>query len=106
MTRAHARAQAQAAFLAGQQQGMQQAQQSAHPGPTITVAGPVKYTQVPWTEQMTVARAIIAAEYLGPGDPREILIVHNGQATSIDPKRLLNGEDLPLQAGDVLQLKP
>jgi len=93
--------------MAGQQQGMLQAQQSQpHAGPTITVAGPVKYTQVPWTDQMTVARAIIAAEYLGPGDPREILILRNGQATNVDPKRLLNGEDLPLQAGDVVQLKP
>jgi hypothetical protein len=105
-SRSRARDQARAAFAAGQQQGLQQAQQLQHPGLNVTVAGPVKYTVVPWTVELTVARAIIAAEYLGTGDPHQIIIFRNGQQITVDPERLLNGEDQPLQAGDVLQLKP
>jgi hypothetical protein len=105
-SRGRARADAQAAFAAGQQQGLAQAQQLQQPGTNVTVVGPVKYTLVPWTEEMTVARAIIAAQYLATGDPRQIVILRSGQQIPVDPKALLAGEDQPLLAGDVLQLKP
>jgi hypothetical protein len=104
VTKAQAKADARSAFLAGQQQALQQAQTKA--GPNVTVIGPVKYTVVPWTSELTVAGAIIAADYFASSDPREIIILRNGQQISVDPKRLLNGEDQPLQSGDVLQLKP
>src|SRR5712671_3064226 len=78
-SRGRASAEARAAFAAGQQRGLQQAQQLQHPGPNVTVAGPVKYTVIPWNDELTVARAIIAAEYLGNADPREIVILRSGQ---------------------------
>ena len=35
---------------------------------------------------------------------RRVWHVRNGQAVPIDPKQLLAGEDIPLQAGDLVQI--
>ena len=101
-TKAKARAEARAAFLAGQQQGMMRMQQSQNP--SVTVQGAVKVPMVPWTEDLTVAKAIVAAEYYG-NDPREIILVRQGVANRIDPKQLLTGQDPPLQPGDILEVR-
>ena len=82
---------------------MQQAQ-TAGQGPCVTVNGEVRNHVVPWTEGLTLARAVIAADYIGTADPGQILIVHNGIATRLDPKQLLSGVDIPLQPGDMVQL--
>ena len=55
---------------------------------------------------MTLARALVTAEYLGTTDPGQILIVHNGVATRVEPSKLLSGVDIPLQPGDIVQLMP
>ena len=51
------------------------------------------------------AKAIVAADFRGPTDPVEILLARGGKAKSYDPKKLLNGEDVPLQPNDVVQIK-
>ena len=61
---------------------------------------------VPWTEGLTLARALVMADYCGAADPGQIIIVHNCIATQIEPKRLLSGEDIPLQPRDVVQIMP
>ena len=108
VTRAAAKAQAREAFVAGQQQALarmpQQSQQMQ--GPSVTVVGPVKNGVIPWTEDLTLAKAIIAAGYAGTTDPREIHVVRGGRAMQIDPKALLSGEDMAMQPGDILQLTP
>jgi hypothetical protein len=55
---------------------------------------------------MTLAKAVVAADYLGTADPGQILIVHNGVATRVEPRQLLSGVDIPLQPGDIVQLMP
>ena len=100
-TKAKAKAEARAAFLAGQQQGLMRQAQAA----TVTVHGAVKNPVVPWTQDLTVARAIIAADYYGSGDPREIIMVRQGIATRIDPNKLLTGDDPLVQPGDILELR-
>jgi hypothetical protein len=75
-------------------------------GPTITVVGEVRNSTIAWTAEMTLAKALIAADYYGSKDPSEILLERNGQATTYDPKRLLNGEDVPLQPRDVIEIRP
>ena len=55
---------------------------------------------------MTVAKAIVAAGYEGKGEPRQIVILRNGYAIPVEAKQLLSGEDVPLQAGDMLQINP
>jgi len=108
-TKAKARAEARTAYLAGQQEAIMRMQQSkastAPAGPTVTVQGRVKNPVVPWTEDLTAAKAIVAADYYGLSDPREIIIVRQRKAIRLDPRKLLNGEDPPLQPGDIMELR-
>lgn len=101
VSKGKAEAQARAAFLAGQQQA---AQQMEAMGPTVTVMGPVKNKLIPWTAGLTLAQAVVAAQYYGAKDPTEITIIRDGEQIRVDPHRLLGGEDLPLQPRDVVAL--
>jgi hypothetical protein len=108
VSKSKAKAQAQAAYLAGQQQAMARMQQlqAQGQGPCVTVNGEVRNRVVPWTEGMTLAKALVAADYYGAADPGQILIIHNGIASRVEPQKLLSGVDIPLQPGDVVQLMP
>ena len=102
VTKSKAKAEAQAAFLAGQQQAMIRMSQPHQP--VVTFIGPVRNPTVLWREDLTLAKAVVAAGYEGKVDPRQIMIVRNGQAIPVDPKKLLEGEDIPLVAGDLVQI--
>ena len=94
--------------MAGQQQAvarMQQVQAQTQ-GPSVTVNGEVRNRVIPWTEGLTLAKAVLAADYYGAADPGQIILVHHGIATRLDPKQLLTGVDIPLQPGDIVQLVP
>ena len=73
--------------------------------PTVTVQGKVRMNVVPWSEDLTLAKAIVAADYYGPTDPREILLVRRGTANRIDPKTLTDNEGPVLLPGDVIELR-
>ena len=105
MSKKKADAQARTAFLAGQRQALEIVQQAQARGPSITVLGEVRNSIVPWTSDLTLAKALVAADYRGATDPIEILIERQGKATSYDPKKLLTGEDVPLQPNDVVQIR-
>ncbi len=100
----NAKAQARQAFLAGQQQALARMLEAR--APNVTVLGPVHNPIMPWTEDLTLAKAIVAAGYYGRTDPKGIVIHRNGQDMPIDPKQLLSGEDMLLQAGDVVEVRP
>jgi hypothetical protein len=102
VTKSKAKAEAQAAFLAGQQQATIRMSQPHQP--VVTFIGPVRNPTVQWSQNLTLAKAIIAAGYAPPSDPKQIMIVRNGQAIPVDPKKLLEGEDIPLVAGDLVQI--
>jgi len=102
-TKAKANANARAAFAAGQQQAMMRMQQNQTPN--VTVHGAVRNPLIPWTEGMTVTKAVVAAEYFGKKDPTEIIVVRKGIAFRIDPKLLLQGTDPPLEAGDIMEIR-
>src|SRR5207245_4285627 len=95
----------QQAFVAAQQQ-QAMAAILQNQGPNVTVIGPVRYSTIPWDEELTVAKAIVAADYMAVFDPHQIIVVRNGRGTRIDPKQLLKGKDFPLQPGDVIQITP
>ena len=106
VSKSKARAQARAAYLAGQQEAMvrmQQAQAQGQ-GPSVTINGEVRNRIVPWTEGLTLAKALVAADYYGAAEPGLIIVVHNGIGRRYDLKQLLNGADLPLEPGDMVQL--
>jgi hypothetical protein len=106
VTKAEAKRQAQIAFLQGQQQGMMRAQQLQSHGPNISFVGPVQNSIVAWRNGLTLAQAIVSANYLSDKDPSAIIVHRNGQDIPVDPKGLLNGEDFPLQVGDVVEVQP
>jgi hypothetical protein len=108
VSKSKANAQARAAYMAGQQQAMARMQQTQTlgQGPCVTVNGEVRNRVVPWTQGLTLAKAVIAADYYGAKDPGQLIIVHNGIASRVDPKQLLSGVDIPLQPGDIVQLVP
>jgi hypothetical protein len=102
VTKSKANAEAQAAYLAGQQQAMMRMSQPHQP--VVTFIGPVRNPTVLWSQELTLAKAIVAAGYDAKADPKQIMIVRNGQAIPVDPKKLLEGEDIPLVAGDLVQI--
>lgn len=101
VTKSKAKAQAQAAYLAGQNAALRQqpAQTSG-----VTVTGPVQNPDVPWVEGLTLSQAIATANYLGQHDPKEIIITRQGESAKIAPKMLLNGADVPLERGDTITI--
>ncbi|HSY74726.1 MAG TPA: hypothetical protein VK810_04585, partial [Dongiaceae bacterium] len=101
-TRSSANARVRAAYLAGQNAVLRQQQQF----PTVKVLGPVQNPQVPWVAGLTLAQAIATANYLDPHEPKQIIITRDGESATVDPNVLLNGTDVPLEAGDVVELRP
>ena len=92
------------AYVAGQQQAMAQAQQQQN-GNDIVVSGEVQNRVVTWREGLTLAEAILAADYRGHRDPISILIIRKGQVIPVEPKLLLRGHDEPLEPGDHIELR-
>ena len=80
--------------------------QAAPQQPTVWVRGDVKNQIIPWTEDLTLSRAIVAADYQSVFDPRAIVVVRQGQVYRINPRDLLKGTDDPsLQPGDIIELQ-
>jgi hypothetical protein len=105
VSRKEADLQAHQAYLAGQQQAAKQWQLKQPP--EIVVQGPVRNPVVPWVENLTLAKAIVDADYTGFMNPILIRVIRNGQMIEemkgID---LLHGRDLPLQPGDIIDIVP
>jgi hypothetical protein len=102
-TRSEARLEAQRAFVAGQEQVLEQSRPKQ---PVVTVKGPVRNPVIPWTEDLTLARAVYAADYTGYLRPRLIRVTRKGETTEFKSSELLAGQDMPLEAGDVVEVVP
>jgi hypothetical protein len=105
VSKSKAQAQARLAYLAGQQEAFLQMHREST-GPTVLFNGPVNVHLVKWTPGLTLARGIVAAGYAAPGDPRSILIQRGNQRIDVDPRELLGGSDVPLESGDIVDLRP
>jgi hypothetical protein len=103
-TKSAARANAHEAFLEGQNAALRQQQAAQTPG--VTIVGPVQNPQVPWVAGLTLAQAIATANYLDSREPKQIIITRDGESATLDPKVLFNGAVIPLEAGDVVELRP
>jgi hypothetical protein len=82
-----------------------QSPQNAAPSSGIMVIGAVQNPQVQWVAGMTLAQAIASANYTGASQPKQIIITRNGETATMDANDLLNGKDVPVQAGDVIELR-
>jgi hypothetical protein len=91
------------AFIATQQSAMAaQATQE----PAVWFRGSVRNQRVPWTEGLTLAEALVAAQYTGNWDPHRITLTRQGQIFVINPRRLLRGQDNPeLEPGDLIEVR-
>ncbi len=114
VTKERAEADTRAAFFAGQASALGQMRlQNATPGaptaatvPGVTILGPVKNRTVPWTEDLSLVRALVAAEYIGSTELFSISVTRGGKEIPVSPQRLLNGSIDPiLEAGDVITLR-
>ena len=103
-TQSSANAKARMAYLAGQNAALRQQQAAQFSG--VTILGPVQTSQVPWVEGLTLAQAIATANYLDSHAPKQIIITRNDESATVDPKVLMNGTDIPLEIGDVSELRP
>lgn len=101
MTKSQADAQARKAYLAGQQAAYQSMQGAMT---DITILGAVQKHQLPWEQGLTLAQALARADYNGAHDPELIILKRNSVETQVDPKQLLNGQDVSLQPGDVISV--
>ena len=99
-SRSKARANAQNAFLAGQNAALRQQQAAG-----VTMVGPVQNPQVPWVVGLTLAQAVATANYIGAQEPKRIIITRQGESAALDAKVLFNGTDIPLEIGDVIELR-
>ncbi len=102
-TRSTARTEARLAFLAGQNAALRQ--QLAEQSRCVTIHGPVEKSSVPWVDGLTLSQAIATANYLAPNDPREISITRHGETATLDAGVLLSGVAVPLEPGDVVELR-
>jgi protein involved in polysaccharide export with SLBB domain len=104
-TRDKAAAEQRAAYIAGQNAALREQQQTSQM-PGVTVVGPVRNPRVPWVAGLTLAQAIATADYLDPHGPEAIVITRQGESTTLDPAVLLNGQEVPLEPGDVIVIQP
>jgi hypothetical protein len=104
-TKSQARAEAQKAYLAGQNDAMRHALAQQQAVNSITVVGPVQVPNVPWVAGLTLTQAIATANYLPQREPRQIILTRQGQDQIIAPEDLVNGVQIILQPGDKITIK-
>lgn len=103
-SRSKSQARAQAAYAAGQQQAI--ARMSDAQRTSIRVLGNVRNPEIPWADGLTLAQVVVAAEFLGVHNPRQIVVVRQRERFPVDPNALLRGQDIPLEPGDTVEIHP
>jgi hypothetical protein len=102
------RAYAAGAAAAQMQMQQSQTQQPMIPpagDPQIRVLGSVKNPVLIWSEGLTLARALVLADYQRNSPPSAITIYRNNQPLQIDPQAVLAGADFPLYPGDLIYIQ-
>ena len=102
-TKSKSQLQAQRAYLAGQNAALKQ--QLAQQAAGVTIIGAVQNSQVPWVAGLTLAQAVATANYIGAHEPKGIIITRQGESASLDVRDLFNGANIPLEVGDVVELR-
>lgn len=91
-------------YLKGQEDAFDLMQRSGIP--LVRVTGPVQRAVLLWKPDLGVGEAIVEAGYLKAETPSRILIQRIQGTIDISPARVLAGEFIPLQSGDILQIIP
>jgi glycogen debranching enzyme len=110
-SKAKQQAQIRRAYAAGEQAAHAQMEQAAQQQQQLAVdsqvriLGHVRNPLLNWEPGLTLARALVEADYENGKTPTAITIYRNNQQLNIDLQRLLEGEDYPLFAGDIVYIQ-
>lgn len=103
ISKKRAQDEARQAYAAGQAAAAKQWQ--AEKPPEVVLRGPVRNPVIAWTDDLTLAKAIVDADYTGFLTPRVIRVIRNGQMIAEMPGvDLLRHHDVPLQPGDIIDV--
>ena len=103
VSKSRARLEAQNAFLHGQNAALQSQLPPASGG--VSVLGAVQNPSVPWVEGLTLTQAVATANYLGLHEPKQIILTRQGESAVLEPKVLLSGAVVPLEPGDLIEIR-
>ncbi|MGC8829174.1 MAG: hypothetical protein ACP5MG_03210 [Verrucomicrobiia bacterium] len=100
-TRSSAEKRAREAFIQGQMLAHTQSAQQI-----VTVRGDVMNPTIPYTKDLTLAKALLAARWRGIREPSFITIIRGEESFKLRTRDFfVAGEDLPLEAGDIIVLE-
>ncbi len=80
-------------------------QQMQQPELVVLFRGDVRNPRIPWTEELTLAHAILAAEYVGRWDPHSVNVIRGNRSMRFSTTRLLGGDDIDLEPGDIVEIR-
>ena len=80
------------------QEAMRQAQM------VVQVRGDVRNRVIRWNEELTLAGAIVEADYIGRWDPLSVTVTRGRKVQRFSASRLLSGADMFLEPGDVIDI--
>ena len=83
---------------AAAQEAMRQAQMVVH------VYGDVRNRVIPWSENLTLAAALVEADYIGRWDPLSVTVTRGRKVERFSASRLLSGADTFLEPGDRIDI--
>jgi hypothetical protein len=66
--------------------------------------GDVRNRIIPWSENLTLAAALVEADYFGRMDPLSVTVTRGRKVQRFSTSRLLNGADMFLEPGDVIDI--
>jgi hypothetical protein len=103
VSKSAARRDAAHALAEGHQRALAEQQQLQ---PAVWFRGDVRHQRIPWTEGLTLSQALLSAQYTWNWDPRVITVTRNGEVHSVNPRRLLRGQEDPvLEPGDQVEVR-
>jgi hypothetical protein len=80
------------------QEAMRQAQM------VVRIRGDVRNPIIPWNENLTLAGALVEADYIGRWDPLSVTVTRGRKVQRFSASRLLSGNDMFLEPGDVIDI--
>lgn len=70
----------------------------------VQVRGDVRNRVIPWSEDLTLAGALVEADYIGRWDPLSVTVTRGRKVQRFSRSRLLSGGDMFLEPGDVIDI--
>ena len=83
---------------AAAQEAMRQAQM------VVRIRGDVRNAIIPWSEDLTLAGALVEAEFIGRWEPLSVTVTRGRKVQRFSASALLSGKDMFLQPGDLIQI--